>query len=1803
MRLLPTRLGPKLNLSIIAFLLLLGAATLAVVFIRFDQTQRHAASSSRAGLEEQGTDTIMSFTELVSEQGQLLASRAADIGQYAGGNMVAVSHAGGAPFDASSLRADASGAMSDTATARVTDVWVAPGQPIDDAVLRDLRDSAALNALFPTLLANYPDATAIYFLSPHEVVRSYPVNAASTRREPNYRVTNDSAFLGAMPGRNPGRATVWSAPRDDPAGQQILTASTPVYDGDTFRGVIGVDVSLERLAAIIDTVHPTPSGYAFVLGRDGMLFRSSASDTVQAALDADDPALQEAVAAMYRGDTGSARIRLGGRDSIIAYAPLGDVGGSIALVAPVEELTTSARDVEAAINRDGNRTVAFILLAMLVLFGVALAGTAWITRRYLLRPIDSLVAGTRAVAAGNLSAKIPVTSADELGVLAESFNSMTQELASSRDRLDEQQAQLQASEAELRALFAAMRDTVLVVDRSGRILKAAPARALDNDLPDIAGRRLHDLLPAAQADELRGYIERALDTREPVQAEYAHPLHAGGPDIWFSAVVSPMTADEALWVARDITARKRMESDLREREEQYRAIFESASEGIFITDLNDHVIEANPAACAMFDHTVDEFRAMPPFAMIDQRYRERGTAEYLAALRAGQPYRGRSINLRKDGTPVPIDVFATPVVYGGRPAILVFVRDIREQLNAEAVLERRVEERTHELSTLLEVARNVSSTLTLQPLLALILDQVRQVVPYDRSAFMLVEGESLALHAVTRADGGEGDALTQQVGLRYPIDRIGLWPIISSGEPLIIDDVHGDSAVARAYRAALGDALHAGYERVHAWLGVPLMLQDRPVGLLALTREQPGYFTPHHADLAKAICSQAAVAVENARLFEQVEQQTREVSALLEVSHAIASTIELGPLLRIVLEQARSVIDYNGANILLFNEAGDRMDVMEFPHGEDRPRLGMSFSREALGPVWDAVLRREAATIWDVRGEEESAAQFRRAIGPLFETEFAHVRAWAAVPLVLPERVIGMLVFSHAQPGFFKPDKTRLLRAVADQAAAAIENARLFERLAARTGQLAALLEVSNSVASTLELRPLVRLILEQLRGFTAYRGASILLLEDDALAMLEFDRDAGPAQSMMRGARFTREQLGEVWTSMMRRQYAVINDIRDASAIATQFRSAVGPLIDSLFANTHSWAGVPLVTGDRVIGLLAISHGESGYFTQDRMGVIQAVADQAAAAVENARLFERLANRTRELTALLEISRNVAAATEVRPAVRTILEELRTIVDYNAASIVQLEDGVLRTVDVLRPGAGGELAEDRIHIPIAEADPLWRQLARGRPAMIPDVRADTPDAAAYRALVGEQRLNTTLRHVRAWVALPLMVQDRVFGALIISHNTPGYFNRDLVGVLSAVANGAAIAIEHARLFESLEDRTRELAALLEISRSVSSTLELRTLVRFVLEQIHTVVEYSSAALLTIEDSRLIMLDALQWPERPGGNGAGPSEPLTLPPQPDELRAIPAAAAGILWERLAARQTVVIDDVWGGTPEALAYRKLVGDEQLRTNLAHITSWLALPLMAQERTFGTIILAHSARGYFTPEIVQVAESVASQAGVAMENARLYAVAQEAAAIEERQRLARELHDSVSQALYGIALGARTARTLLDRDAARAKEPVDYVMSLAEAGLAEMRALIFELRPESIELEGLRAAIEKQAAALHARHGIDVAQDLCPEPDVPLAVKEAAARIAQEAMHNTVKHARAAHVRVALAMAGGALSLRIEDDGAGFDPGGTFAGHLGLRSMRERVGKLGGTIDIDSAPGAGTRITVRIPVAPP
>jgi signal transduction histidine kinase len=250
--------------------------------------------------------------------------------------------------------------------------------------------------------------------------------------------------------------------------------------------------------------------------------------------------------------------------------------------------------------------------------------------------------------------------------------------------------------------------------------------------------------------------------------------------------------------------------------------------------------------------------------------------------------------------------------------------------------------------------------------------------------------------------------------------------------------------------------------------------------------------------------------------------------------------------------------------------------------------------------------------------------------------------------------------------------------------------------------------------------------------------------------------------------------------------------------------------------------------------------------------------------------------------------------------------------------------------------------------------------------------------------------------------------------------------------------------------------------------------------------------------------------------------------------------------------------------------------------------------LIVPLAADDRTIGVLgVVRRRGRPPFTNAEHRILQILAGQAALAIEHA-------ERVALLERQRLARNLHDSVSQSIYGVALGARTALRRFETDPSRAVEPLEYVLELAESALAEMRTLIFELRPESLREHGLVVAIERQLDAARIRDHLSVEADLPAEPDLPLGLKEALYRVAQEALQNVVKHAQATRVHVRLA-GRDPVELEVTDDGVGLgDAGdGEVPGHYGLRGMRERVQQRGGTLSISSGTGRGTTVRATVP----
>ena len=587
-----------------------------------------------------------------------------------------------------------------------------------------------------------------------------------------------------------------------------------------------------------------------------------------------------------------------------------------------------------------------------------------------------------------------------------------------------------------------------------------------------------------------------------------------------------------------------------------------------------------------------------------------------------------------------------------------------------------------------------------------------------------------------------------------------------------------------------------------------------------------------------------------------------------------------------------------------------------------------------------------------------------------------------------------------------------------------------------------------------------------------------------------------------------------------------------------------------------------PLLGGQRGQILELAKADAAGPFSWEETRTVELFTNAAAGSYVRAR--DRAA-ADRRLAAVMEITQAILQGIDQQEVLQLIARRARELVGAAVAGIYTPDpDGQTMRCRA----ADGVHAEELLNSPTPIANSMTgRSYTTGEAFNLPAL-ADV--SARYQPL-------GRLMNFGAAMFVPLGVGDRRVGAMNLGNMAAGReFTDDDLAVAQAFAAQAAVCLGYTAVREGLQ-RLGVPGAIERRSPEETFDVLARTIVEATHSDAAAIFQLDADGNLHTMGSFGLEVRLVELMDKAGRRG--------LPRAPLEA---------IRTRRVAMRQMQDVLDHMGTLGSEDWVRELDG-------MLRAASWdkvIAVPLLYQGRALGALA-GYYARGYELGDTeVAFLRIVASQAATTLEIVRLFGLAQQKAALEERQRLARELHDSVSQALYGIALGAQTALDLLKKEPAAAAEPLRYVQRLAEAGLAEMRALIFELRPESLEREGLVAALRRQAALLRARYEIDVVENLGEEPDLTARAKESLFRIVQEAMQNIAKHSRATHVNIQLELTDSTVWLEIVDDGVGFDATREFPGHLGLQSMRERAAAIGAKLELTSSPGHGTWIAVTL-----
>lgn len=554
---------------------------------------------------------------------------------------------------------------------------------------------------------------------------------------------------------------------------------------------------------------------------------------------------------------------------------------------------------------------------------------------------------------------------------------------------------------------------------------------------------------------------------------------------------------------------------------------------------------------------------------------------------------------------------------------------------------------------------------------------------------------------------------------------------------------------------------------------------------------------------------------------------------------------------------------------------------------------------------------------------------------------------------------------------------------------------------------------------------------------------------------------------------------------------------------------------------------------------------------------------------------------------ALRESEEKLRALFDLLPIGMSVLDEKRRVVQENPAlgwilrlSKEGLEAGSHRSRRYLRAD-GTPMPPDEF--------PSTRAAREGRPAqgqvgvvtedgalIWTDVQAVPVSLGHWRVVIATADVTPLKRAEEALVKANQELEQRVEERTVSLVEANRRLRQEIA---EREAAEAELRLSEERLELRVAERTRELATLLEISNAAALSKELDPLLGRVLDLLRDVVPYDGATVYRLE----------------GGDLAGVLHRGPVPAGEVQRLRMPVRRPSLAHDLISTKAPILIADAQDDSPAARAVRETAGTAY-HTLFGYVRGWLGIPLAVKGTVVGLMTLQRSEPGGFDELEVRLAQAFGDQLAVALENARLYAQAQELAALQERQNLARDLHDAVSQTLFSASLAAEVLPRLWDKDRQRGVECLAEVRGLTRGALAEMRTLLLELRPSSLVETEPAALLQQLAEAAGSRARIPVTVDAVPHCSLPARVQVALYRIAQEALNNVVKHAGASRATVTLRCLGPApgVELEVVDDGRGLPPEPHGGAGMGLRIMRERAAEIGASLEVSGAPGAGTSV---------
>jgi GAF domain-containing protein len=769
----------------------------------------------------------------------------------------------------------------------------------------------------------------------------------------------------------------------------------------------------------------------------------------------------------------------------------------------------------------------------------------------------------------------------------------------------------------------------------------------------------------------------------------------------------------------------------------------------------------------------------------------------------------------------------------------------------------------------------------------------------------------------------------------------------------------------------------------------------------------------------------------------------------------------------------------------------------------------------------------------------------------------------AIVPLSSRGKVLGTLFAATRGYREFTDQEVQLLISIGHQIGIAVENARLFGQAEQRLQELKALYGADEEMHRHLHpdqvLQALVDVAVDTLRadkssvlmwdegqerwGMRVARGFS-----DEAMATLCFERGEGIT--------------GHVAASG---EPVFVGD-----AAASPYRDGEREdLVQAVLSEgIHSFMHIPIRIDDEVFGIFNVCFGEPQAFGPGEQRLFVALAQRAALAIENAQLFINEQRRAEQFRVISKVGGHI---TSIQP-VDKLLEQMAGLVqkafDYHHVVIGLVKGDELD----LRVGAGPlwndpEYQLEPEHLKVGQEGITGWVASTGEPLLVPDVSQEP----RYVLMKGCE--------TRSELAVPIKAKGQVIGVLDVQSDELDAFDGSDLLVLQSLAHQAAVAIENTRLFKAEQRRAEQFRVISEVGRRITAILTLDELLDQLAKLIREAFDYYGVGIGLIEGDEVVFRA-----------GAGAFWDVT---QLHRRLRLKVGVEGLTGWVAASGEPLLVPDV--SQEPRFYYVPEVNETR---------SEICVPLRTKGAVIGVLGAQSDRLNGFDEGDLMVLEALADQAAIAIETARLYEQAQQLAVMEERQRLARELHDAVTQTLFSASLIAEALPELWVYDQEEGRQLLSDLRQLSRGALAEMRTLLLELRPAALVEANLDDLVRQLGEAVTGRIGVPVTVTVEGRCRPPSDVQVALYRIAQEALNNVVKHAVPRRVAVHLLCTASAtgdgrgqrprIELQVSDDGRGFDPSSVPPDRLGLGIIRERAQAIGAMLEINSQPGVGTEI---------